>query len=44
MTDPVLLTPGPLTTTAETKAAISNGKEPAKMAGLVMGGPEFQRR
>ena len=30
--------------TAETKAAISNDKEPAKVAGLVMGGPEFQRR
>jgi uncharacterized protein (DUF1800 family) len=30
--------------TAETRAAISNDKEPAKVAGLVMGGPEFQKR
>jgi hypothetical protein len=36
--------------TAETKAAISNNmaandsKEAAKIAGLVIGGPEFQRR
>ncbi len=28
----------------ETKAAISNDKEPAKVAGLVMGSPEFQRK
>jgi hypothetical protein len=28
----------------ETRAAISNDKEPAKVAGLVMGSPEFQRR
>jgi uncharacterized protein (DUF1800 family) len=36
----VLFTPS----APETRAAISSGKEPAKVAGLVMGSPEFQRR
>jgi uncharacterized protein (DUF1800 family) len=30
--------------TPETQAAISKDKEPAKVAGLVIGSPEFQRR